>query len=138
MPNKSTVKLISAEGFEFIIDYKAACVSNTIRNMLSSQGAFAAKLSSQLGSCTGVLSAVMAEPEQQRQPGAVREPDGHFRSLSLAPLSRAPPPLNTTHNKKTGSFTETELGEVKFPEISTHVLEKVCQYFYYKLRYQNR
>jgi hypothetical protein len=33
-----TVKLVSAEGFEFIIDYKAACVSNTIRNMLSSQG----------------------------------------------------------------------------------------------------
>lgn len=70
---KSTVKLVSAEGFEFIIDYKAACVSNTIRNMLSSQG----------------------------------------------------------------SFTETELGEVKFPEISTPILEKVCQYFYYKLRYQN-
>lgn len=36
---KSTVKLVSREGFEFIIDYKAACVSNTIRNMLSSQGA---------------------------------------------------------------------------------------------------
>lgn len=36
-----------------------------------------------------------------------------------------------------GSFTETELGEVKFPEISTAILEKVCQYFYYKLRYQN-
>ena len=35
---KSTVKLVSAEGFEFIIDYKAACVSNTIRNMLSSEG----------------------------------------------------------------------------------------------------
>ena len=32
------VKLVSAENFEFIIDYKAACVSNTIRNMLSSQG----------------------------------------------------------------------------------------------------
>mmetsp|Transcript_34197 Transcript_34197/g.61670 ORF Transcript_34197/g.61670 Transcript_34197/m.61670 type:complete len:101 (-) Transcript_34197:775-1077(-) len=70
---KSTVKLVSAEGFEFIVDYKAACVSNTIRNMLSSQG----------------------------------------------------------------SFTETELGEVKFPEISTPILEKVCQYFYYKLKYQN-
>ena len=37
----------------------------------------------------------------------------------------------------TGSFTETEKGEVKFPEISTQILEKVCQYFYYKLRYQN-
>ncbi len=36
---KQTVKLVSAEGYEFIVDYKAACVSNTIRNMLSSQGA---------------------------------------------------------------------------------------------------
>lgn len=35
---RQTVKLVSAEGHEFIIDYKAACVSNTIRNMLSSQG----------------------------------------------------------------------------------------------------
>jgi len=33
-----TVKLISAEGFEFIIDRKAAIVSNTLRNMLSSAG----------------------------------------------------------------------------------------------------
>eukprot|EP00955_Chlamydomonas_euryale_P043917 352749-Chlamydomonas_euryale.AAC.9 len=35
---KPTVKLVSREGFEFVVDYKAACVSNTIRNMLSSQG----------------------------------------------------------------------------------------------------
>ena len=35
---KDTVKLISAEGFEFIVDYQAACVSNTIKNMLSSSG----------------------------------------------------------------------------------------------------
>lgn len=35
---RETVKLVSAEGFEFIVDYKAACVSNTIKNMLSSQG----------------------------------------------------------------------------------------------------
>ena len=34
----NTVRLISAEGFEFVIDYEAACVSNTIKNMLSSQG----------------------------------------------------------------------------------------------------
>ena len=37
-----------------------------------------------------------------------------------------------------GSFTESELGEIRFPEISTPILEKVCQYFYYKLRYTNR
>jgi len=34
-----TVKLISAEGFVFQVDRKAACVSNTIKNMLTSQGA---------------------------------------------------------------------------------------------------
>ena len=34
----NTVRLISAEGFEFVIDYEAACVSNTIKNMLSSKG----------------------------------------------------------------------------------------------------
>ncbi|KAK9831334.1 hypothetical protein WJX81_003366 [Elliptochloris bilobata] len=70
---RKSVKLVSAEGFEFYVDYRAACVSNTIKQMLSS----------------------------------------------------------------TGNFTETELGEVKFPEIPAPILEKVCQYFYYKLRYQN-
>lgn len=40
MPQKAHVTLISAEGYEFVIDYKAACVSNTIRNMLSSSGWF--------------------------------------------------------------------------------------------------
>ena len=37
MPKKS-VKLVSAEGFEFTVDYRAACVSNTIKQMLSSEG----------------------------------------------------------------------------------------------------
>lgn len=34
------VKLVSKEGFEFIIDYRAACISNTIKNMLSFDGVF--------------------------------------------------------------------------------------------------
>jgi transcription elongation factor B subunit 1 len=34
----------------------------------------------------------------------------------------------------TGSFTETQLGEVRFPEISAPILEKVCQYFYWSLQ----
>ncbi|KAG0585395.1 hypothetical protein M758_2G007700 [Ceratodon purpureus] len=66
-----SVKLVSAEGFEFVIDRKAAIISNTLRNMLSSSG----------------------------------------------------------------SFSETELGEVNFPEISTPILEKVCQYFYWSLQF---
>jgi transcription elongation factor B subunit 1 len=98
---RQTVKLVSAEGHEFIIDYKAACVSNTIRNMLSSQG-------------TGLLSGL---------------------GIGFGFLCRTCLTVRPVVN--TGSFTETELGEVKFPEISTPILEKVCQYFYYKLKYQN-
>jgi hypothetical protein len=44
MENKRPVKLISQEGFEFIVDYDAACVSNTVKNMLSSQGEGLGKL----------------------------------------------------------------------------------------------
>ena len=36
---RKAVKLVSAEGFEFCVDYHAACVSNTIKQMLSSTGA---------------------------------------------------------------------------------------------------
>lgn len=39
MEEEDTVKLISAEGFEFVIDKKAAMVSQTIRNMFTSPGA---------------------------------------------------------------------------------------------------
>ncbi|KAM0953472.1 putative S-phase kinase-associated protein [Dioscorea sansibarensis] len=35
MKKDETVKLISAEGFEFVIDNKAAMVSQTLRSMLS-------------------------------------------------------------------------------------------------------
>ncbi|KAK3018638.1 hypothetical protein RJ639_003507 [Escallonia herrerae] len=38
MRKEDTVKLISAEGFEFVVDKKAAMVSQTIRNMLTSPG----------------------------------------------------------------------------------------------------
>lgn len=38
MKKEDTVKLISSEGFEFVIDKKAAMVSQTIRNMLTSPG----------------------------------------------------------------------------------------------------
>ncbi|CAL4982427.1 unnamed protein product [Urochloa decumbens] len=65
------VKLISAEGFEFVVDKKAAMVPNTLRNMLTSPG----------------------------------------------------------------GFSETRQGEVRFPEIPTHILEKICQYFYWSLHY---
>ena len=34
----TTVKLISSDGFEFVVERKAACVSNTIKQMLSADG----------------------------------------------------------------------------------------------------
>ncbi|KAK8485074.1 hypothetical protein V6N11_031094 [Hibiscus sabdariffa] len=41
MKKEDTVKLISSEGMEFVIDKEAAMVSQTIRNMLTSPGGFA-------------------------------------------------------------------------------------------------
>lgn len=38
MKKEETVKLISAEGFEFVVSKEAAMVSQTIRNMLTSPG----------------------------------------------------------------------------------------------------
>ena len=35
-----------------------------------------------------------------------------------------------------GQFAEAR-GEIRLPEISTNVLEKIVQYFYYKVRYTN-
>merc|ERR1711871_1149949 len=35
------------------------------------------------------------------------------------------------------NFQENQQGEIKFMEISSNILEKVCQYFYFKLRYSN-
>eukprot|EP00112_Aurelia_sp_Birch-Aquarium-sp1_P014484 Seg3130.2 transcript_id=Seg3130.2/GoldUCD/mRNA.D3Y31 product=Elongin-C protein_id=Seg3130.2/GoldUCD/D3Y31 len=36
-----------------------------------------------------------------------------------------------------GQFSENETNEVRFREIPSHVLEKVCMYFTYKVRYTN-
>ncbi|XP_059430298.1 uncharacterized protein LOC132163934 [Corylus avellana] len=71
MKKEDMVKLISSEGFEFVIDKDAAMVSQTIYNMLTSPG----------------------------------------------------------------SFSETQHGEVTFPEISTTILEKICKYFYWHLQF---
>jgi len=40
MRKEDTVKLISSDGFEFVVDKEAAMVSQTIRNMLTSPGLF--------------------------------------------------------------------------------------------------
>jgi len=71
MEEVKTIKLISSDGHEFIVDRKCALVSGTIRSMME------------------------------------------------------------------GSFSEAEQGQINFREISTPILEKVIQYFYYKVKYTN-
>ena len=67
------VTLVSADGFEYVVDYEAACVSKMIKNLMTSAG----------------------------------------------------------------GFSELESNTITFPEISGKCLERVCQYFYYKLRHAN-
>ncbi|KAI8928811.1 BTB/POZ protein [Entophlyctis helioformis] len=71
--SSETVKLVSADGFEFVIDRKCAMASGTIKNMLSSPG----------------------------------------------------------------QFTESLQNEIVFRDIKAIILEKVCKYLYYKVRYTN-
>eukprot|EP01126_Amoeba_proteus_P019286 TRINITY_DN1991_c0_g1_i3.p1 TRINITY_DN1991_c0_g1~~TRINITY_DN1991_c0_g1_i3.p1 ORF type:complete len:119 (-),score=7.82 TRINITY_DN1991_c0_g1_i3:138-494(-) len=66
-----TVTLVSAEGYEFILDRKCALVSKTISSMLD------------------------------------------------------------------GAFLENEMRRINFREIPGPILEKVIQYFYYKVKYTN-
>ncbi|EGF78491.1 hypothetical protein BATDEDRAFT_7508, partial [Batrachochytrium dendrobatidis JAM81] len=68
-----TVKLVSADGFEFVLDRKYAMASGTIKSMLSSPG----------------------------------------------------------------MFTESLQNEIQFRDIKAVILEKVCRYLYYKVRYAN-
>ena len=124
----NTVRLISAEGFEFVIDYEAACVSNTIKNMLSSQG----KVSN---AHTLTLVCVITHTHTYGPLFTDALVSLYSRSLFARHCSFSFPHSFMVF---VGSFTESELGEIRFPEISTPILEKVCQYFYYKLRYTNR
>ncbi|KAH8070599.1 hypothetical protein JL721_4999 [Aureococcus anophagefferens] len=60
---------------------------------------------------------------------------GTIKAMLSGP--RGPPPRAARDAPRAaGQFTESS-GEIKFPEISTPILEKVIQYFYYKLRYTN-
>lgn len=92
----------SAEGHEFVVDRKCACVSKTIDAMLAG------------ASCPAALSG---------QPPSTPSP---FSCLWDSPDTTTPPPP--------GNFAESSKGEIRFPEISTPILEKVIQYLYYKVR----
>mmetsp|Transcript_16249 Transcript_16249/g.28803 ORF Transcript_16249/g.28803 Transcript_16249/m.28803 type:complete len:101 (+) Transcript_16249:25-327(+) len=58
--------------------------------------------------------------------------EGHefFLEAKVARLSR------TIDDMLSGGFVESR-GEVKFPEISTEILERALQYLHYKSRYMN-
>ena len=96
---EETVKLISAEGHEFIIDKNAAMVSGTIKSMLSGPGM-----------------------------------QYLFFFFNLNKLFFNVPSIPYSNK---ANFSEKALGEIPFREISAPILEKVIQYFYYKLKYTN-
>lgn len=127
---KKSVKLISAEGFEFLVDWDAACVSNTIKNMLSSQGAQGAghgdrcDCDAQLV-CGSLRTLVRSYTERQTGRRACQAPPS---LVATAATTAAAHPLPLA----AGNFIENEQGEIRFPEITTPVLEVVCKYFYYK------
>ncbi|KAJ8452638.1 hypothetical protein Cgig2_004974 [Carnegiea gigantea] len=239
MKKEETVKLISAEGFEFVIDKKAAMVSQTLRNMLTSPGSLRLiniriRVSYfQLGLMERVLvlnivdcpfGTRIAEPKVR-----LINSGSAFAEIKLAFLdqgsenSNLAPTRNQTAMEETlralmedhkkwmqeqidaqnlrfneqqkqmleqqqqhqllmgqimeqlqnatqfyfcasgwpheyegsklyywvdisfscfawipGSFAETQHGEVRFPEISTTILEKICQYFYWSLQYARK
>ncbi|CAN1282576.1 Eloc [Linum perenne] len=117
MKKEDTVKLISAEGFEFVIHKEAAMVSQTIRNMLTSPG----PLSSLHGQGFPMSNGLVA----------IRCRIG-FIDLRL---SNSMERLTTSYGLSYGGFAEAQHGEVTFPEISTTILEKICQYFHWSLQY---
>ncbi|TPX31664.1 hypothetical protein SmJEL517_g05065 [Synchytrium microbalum] len=81
-----TVKLISSDGFEFVIDRKCAMASGTLKNMLSSPG---------------TLFVTLMVLEEERQ------------------------------------FTESIQNEIRLRDMKAIIVEKVCKYLYYKVKYSN-
>ena len=53
---------------------------------------------------------------------------------NLTPNHTSPSP--TPQTMLEGQFAESR-GEIRLPEISGHILEKIVQYMYYKVRYTN-
>lgn len=45
--------------------------------------------------------------------------------------------LNETFHVLPGGFLESETNQITFPGISGAVLERLCQYCYYKLKYMH-
>ncbi|KAG0418127.1 hypothetical protein HPB47_005102 [Ixodes persulcatus] len=139
-PEAMYVKLISSDGHEFIIKRNHALTSGTIKAMLSGP----VPRRHQASGC-------MAEDKQLEEGGGggayggcegpeamyvkLISSDGHefiikrnhaLTSGTIKAMLSGP-----------GQFAENETNEVNFREIPSHVLQKVCQYFTYKVRYTN-
>ena len=61
---------------------------------------------------------------------------GHALRYTVAERVSRPHSTSLTVAHRAGQFAESR-GEIRFPEISTNILEKVIQYFYYKVKYTN-
>ena len=160
------VKLIASDGSEIILDRRAAMVSGTIKSMLSGPGESSpsrhppARCKSPPCSTalpTGDAQQFARGPVKAERVSARALPPARSLACSscstshrrLRPPAPAPlPPHCTARRGKprlrvdarlppAGQFTESQQGEVKFPEINAKILEKTVQYFYYKLRHTN-
>lgn len=144
------VTLVSAEGFEFVVDADAARVSTTVKHMLASEGVWG---------CGGVWTlwyelASMCRCEREGRGGGRAGQRGCLPHRRVGAKPRRLPARTARHprpgfciqtnmlphppiHRFPGGFTEAEARRVTFPEIPGVVLERVCQYFYYKLQYND-
>jgi hypothetical protein len=126
---QAPVRLISSDGFEFVVDYEAACVSNTIKHMLASEGEERGE---------GRMREREREREKRRVKWRARAREEARPTTPPSPLPvlvRTHAPSPTLPPNQLGGFAEAELRRVTFPEIPGAVLEKVCEYMHYKLQY---
>ncbi len=118
------VRLISAEGFVFVVETRAACMSKTISSMLSSEGASA--LASDRGPLLAVRCSaqVLLTAHQAASPRQSWAKSGFQTCVHEAAIARC--------------LCASRFTDKRTLQISTAVLEKVCQYFHYKLKYNDR
>lgn len=109
-PEAMFVKLISSDDHEFIVKREHALTSGTIKAMLSGPG----------------LSTIYILLTDIRYKHTHLLYIYNIISISILKLVSL-----------SGTFAEHETNVINFREIPSHVLEKVCMYFTYKIRYTN-
>ncbi|KAG6464492.1 hypothetical protein O3G_MSEX014553 [Manduca sexta] len=123
-PDAMYVKLVSSDGHEFIVKREHALTSGTIKAMLSGSGSGGAE-EKVYGGCEGPDAMYVKLVSSDGHEFIVKREHALTSGTIKAMLSGP------------GQFAENEANEVNFREIPSHVLQKVCMYFTYKVRYTN-